>query len=111
MKPVEGILRPTGQTNMPVCTFNWQYAILGWAVAAYTIGWTRRIPVAEWRNRGGGRGERESPADAEHGCCGGRESCCGGRKKCFGGRESCWGGKMTRIGAGLLGSVRVGRDS
>ena len=29
------------------------------------IGWTRRIPAAEWRNRGGGRSERETPADAE----------------------------------------------
>ena len=31
------------------------------------VGWTRRIPAAEWRNRGGGRGETESPADAERG--------------------------------------------
>ena len=30
------------------------------------IGWTRRIPAAEWRNRGGGRGEKETPADAEY---------------------------------------------
>ena len=32
------------------------------------IGWTRRIPAAEWWNRSGGRGERGSPADAERGC-------------------------------------------
>ena len=62
------------------------------------IDWTRRIPAAEWWNRGGGRGETESPADAERGCCGGRKSCCGGR-------ESCWGGKMPRTGAV---SFRVG---
>ena len=27
----------------------------------------RRIPAAEWRDRGGGRGETASPADEEHG--------------------------------------------
>ena len=33
------------------------------------VGWTRRIPAAEWRNRGGDwAGEAESPADAERGC-------------------------------------------
>ena len=31
------------------------------------VGWTRRILAAEWRNRGGGRGETESPTDAERG--------------------------------------------
>ena len=31
------------------------------------IDWTQRITAAKWRNRGGGRGETKSSADAEHG--------------------------------------------
>ena len=85
------------------------YAARNLAKYGNGVGWTRRIPAAEWRNRGGGRGETESPADAERGGGGGRENPCGGRKKCFGGRESCWGGKMPRTGAGAFRVGRAGR--
>ena len=75
--------------------------------------------MAEWRNRGGGRGERERPADAEHGCTppsgplrGGFAGGYAEAEKITAAAEKVAGEEKRREqGRGLLGAVRVGRDS
>ena len=62
-------------------------------------GWTRRIPAAEWRNRGGGRSKAESPADAERGCCGGREKSLRRQRKVLRRQRKLLGRKTPRTGA------------
>ena len=86
----------------------------------------RRIPATEWRNRGGGRGKTESPAGAERGCTppsgplrggftGGyaeAEKIPAAAEKSASAAEKVAGEEKRREqGRGLLGAVRVGRDS
>ena len=76
---------------------------LVWAKCGNGIGWTRRIPAAEWRNRGGGRGEAEGPAEAEKVAAAAEKSASAAEK--VAGEEKCW-----EWGRFPLGAVRVSRD-
>ena len=97
-----------------------------WAKFGNGIGWTRRIPAAELRNRGGRRGETASPADAERGVtppsgplrggfAGGyaaAEKITAAAKKSASAAEKVAGEEKRREwGRGLLGAVGTDRDN